>query len=452
MSTPIVGLIMGIIFGASLVLAGLTDPDKIIGTLRLKDFHALRTVIVFVLVGMLGTLLLELAGAANLKIESAAIPALLLGGAFVGIGIGLSGYSPGTGLAALTSGRIDALFTVMGMLFGAHVYVLIYPSIVVPLDKIANFGAVTLPQITGTSAKSWIVPAFIIGAAVLIVTRPGKDTMDEGKAHEQRTVSLAAPSHPAIQTSPVFARSCLVTVRMFCSWKNFLFTIIVLCLLVLQGSFWLVHTGYVGVENNTFENASASANDRTQTNDPEEQIAGDSPETTASKIEVPMKLPWKPHLVAFDINFERIALILKVSNAVLVLASLLYVLVIFFGLTISLAGRFGGLNHICTASYLSLILLLFLLPWRASLGSFASGAIYTPGELANLPAANSGSTLGQALFYLRFMGYWVLAAVILILAQIKSSRWSKTAVRKLKYTVLMNTNTSAENLQESSSF
>jgi hypothetical protein len=30
---------MGFIFGASLVLAGLTDPDKIIGALRLKDFQ-----------------------------------------------------------------------------------------------------------------------------------------------------------------------------------------------------------------------------------------------------------------------------------------------------------------------------------------------------------------------------------------------------------------------------
>ena len=50
MSTPIVGLIMGVIFGASLVLTGLTNPDKIIGALRLKDFYAIRTVAVFLLV------------------------------------------------------------------------------------------------------------------------------------------------------------------------------------------------------------------------------------------------------------------------------------------------------------------------------------------------------------------------------------------------------------------
>jgi hypothetical protein len=71
MSIPIVGLIMGVIFGASLVLTGLTNPDKIIGALRLKDFYAIRTVAVFLLVGMLGTWILDLFGAANFDIKTA---------------------------------------------------------------------------------------------------------------------------------------------------------------------------------------------------------------------------------------------------------------------------------------------------------------------------------------------------------------------------------------------
>ena len=50
MENPIVGLIMGSIFGICLVLSGLTDPDKIIGSLRFKDFHVIRTVVVFLFV------------------------------------------------------------------------------------------------------------------------------------------------------------------------------------------------------------------------------------------------------------------------------------------------------------------------------------------------------------------------------------------------------------------
>ena len=67
MSTGIVGFIVGVLFGAGLLLAGLADPDKIIGTLRLKDFHAMRTIAVFVLVGMLGTWILDIVGSSALS-------------------------------------------------------------------------------------------------------------------------------------------------------------------------------------------------------------------------------------------------------------------------------------------------------------------------------------------------------------------------------------------------
>jgi len=467
MSTPIVGLIMGIIFGASLVLAGLTDPDKIIGSLRLKDFHALRTIVVFVLVGLLGTWLLGFVGAANLKIAPAAIPALLLGGALVGIGIGLSGYCPGTGLAAFASGRIDALFTVLGMLFGAHVYVLIYPAFVVPLEKIANFGPVTLPQITSTSAVSWIVPVCVTGAAVLLVTRPGKGTTDDRGTHDEssvalmakveRNISLAESSRPSTRMSPAFAAGCLDTVRMVCWWKNFLFMVMLLCLLIGQASFWLVKAGYVGVENKPRSVSSLAAGAQSQTNKTAGQIINDPPGAAAAKIEVPVKLPWKTNPVAFDITFERVAQLLRVTNHVLILGSVLYAVAIFFGLTVSLGGRFGGLNHMCAAAYFSLVALVLLLPWQAAWHSIASGAIYTPGELAGLPAAGpSGSgtaiTFGQALIYLRFTGYWVLAMVVLILAQSRSGRWSGITIRKLKDTVLTNHRTQAQNLQESDGF
>ena len=56
------GLAVGAAFGAALVLSGLADPDRIVGTLRLRDLHALRVIAVFVLVGMAGTWILSLGG------------------------------------------------------------------------------------------------------------------------------------------------------------------------------------------------------------------------------------------------------------------------------------------------------------------------------------------------------------------------------------------------------
>ncbi len=168
----ILGLFIGGLFGACLVIAALADPDKIIGTLRLKDFHAMRTIAVFVLVGMFGLWVLETAGQANLSVKPAAIVSVLIGGALLGIGFGMTGYCPGTGLACAASGRIDALISVIGMFAGALVYILIYSHVAVPIEKIANYGKVTLPEITKISRTAWTIPIVIVGALVLFFTRP----------------------------------------------------------------------------------------------------------------------------------------------------------------------------------------------------------------------------------------------------------------------------------------
>jgi len=171
MSTEVTGLIVGMLFGAALFSGGLADPDKIIGTLRLKDFHALRTIAVFVLVGMLGTWILDFVGIANFSVKPAAILSVLIGGALLGIGFGLTGYCPGTGLACAASGRIDALVTVAGMFLGALVFILLYPDIVQPVDVIMNFKKVTFPEITGIARGFWVTPIIVGSILALVLTR-----------------------------------------------------------------------------------------------------------------------------------------------------------------------------------------------------------------------------------------------------------------------------------------
>ena len=170
MSANLTGFIIGALFGAALFLAGLAEPDKIIGTLRLKDLHALKTIAVFVLVGMLGTWILELAAVANFSVKPAAMLSVLIGGALLGIGFGLTGYCPGTGLACAASGRIDALVTVLGMFVGAFVFILIYPVVVVPIESIANFGKPMLPEITGIPRTVWVLGIVGAGTAALVLT------------------------------------------------------------------------------------------------------------------------------------------------------------------------------------------------------------------------------------------------------------------------------------------
>lgn len=166
------GLGVGAAFGAALVLSGLADPDKIIGGLRLRDLHVLRVIAVFVLVGMAGTWLLSLGGWAHYDVKATLLVTVLVGGVILGVGFGMTGYCPGTGLAAAASGHVDAVVTVVGMLFGALAYVLIHPSVAVPLEKAADFGKKTLPDVTGIPAVVWVVVLVGGGAVFLAVTRP----------------------------------------------------------------------------------------------------------------------------------------------------------------------------------------------------------------------------------------------------------------------------------------
>src|SRR4030042_993321 len=52
---------------------------------------------------------------------------------------------------------------------------------------------------------------------------------------------------------------CLEAISVFRGWKNFLFIVVILCLLLLQASFWLVNTGYVATEQVSCDKASAAA-------------------------------------------------------------------------------------------------------------------------------------------------------------------------------------------------
>ena len=169
----VLGFAIGILFGACLVLAGLADPDKIVGTLRLKDFHAMRVFAVFVLVGLLGTTLLEwiAPGSAHTSIKPAAIVSILIGAAIMGVGFGLTGYCPGTGLACAFSGRVDALFAVLGMFGGALLYVFLYPALAAPLDGLLNYGRVTIHGLAGTDMKVWALPICAIGIVALDLCR-----------------------------------------------------------------------------------------------------------------------------------------------------------------------------------------------------------------------------------------------------------------------------------------
>ena len=127
MNRRVVGaLAAGLLFGAGLVVSGMTDPRNVIGFLDFTGAWNPRLVAVMAgAVGVYATLLALLAragggrGARLLPPRNNRIDRpLIAGAALFGIGWGLSGYCPGPAIASLGLGARSAFVFVTAMIVG----------------------------------------------------------------------------------------------------------------------------------------------------------------------------------------------------------------------------------------------------------------------------------------------------------------------------------------------
>ena len=223
-------------------------------------------------------------------------------------------------------------------------------------------------------------------------------------------------------------KDCIKAARVFRRWKNLFFMIMVLCLLLLQSSFWLVRTGQIGIPEGTNNEPSVVSGGDKQAGQTAERISMAPNDSAGEGFATPANGPQSLSILTFDITFELLTSIIRLTNVILVFTSVLYGLTMHFGLGVSFKVRLGGLGHICKALYLSLIIFVLLLPWQIFFGPIALGAIYTPQELVSWCTADISDTFGMVLFYLRFSGYWAFVMLLLIMAQLRSARWTKTVL------------------------
>jgi len=228
---------------------------------------------------------------------------------------------------------------------------------------------------------------------------------------------------------------CLEAIGVFRVWKNFLFILIAICLLLLQISFWLVNTECVKAKNETETAlpATVSAEGVPVITEPDiiEEAAEKAAATEPSEGTEKALLP-QPAESFFGIKINHVNWVIRFCNFVLILAVALYCLTMLFSIKISLIGRLGGINHICRAFFLSLVMLVLLLPWQSFFDSIVVGAIYTPDELVRWCTAESTGIFDAIFHYLRFTGLWALVVLLLILSQLRSSRWTKAILRRLE--------------------
>ena len=102
--------------------------------------------------------------------------ATLLGGACVGIGMGVGGYCPGTSVVATCEGRIDGAFFFGGLLLGTLMFSMVYARITPLLHAMPGPDSQTLVQLFGIPAWAILALLAVVAAGV------GGFTRNVGKA------------------------------------------------------------------------------------------------------------------------------------------------------------------------------------------------------------------------------------------------------------------------------
>ena len=162
------GLFFGILFGILLHRGGVTDYNVIVRQFLFRDFTVLKVMLTAITVGGIGVWLLHGQQLANFHIKPAAMLAVVSGAVLFGIGMVIYGYCPGTGVAAIATGKLDALAGFAGMLTGGMLYALSYDWLAARVIPVGDLGKKRLPDLTGLPEWVWYAGLVAMAATVFL--------------------------------------------------------------------------------------------------------------------------------------------------------------------------------------------------------------------------------------------------------------------------------------------
>ncbi|WP_320110783.1 YeeE/YedE thiosulfate transporter family protein [Draconibacterium orientale] len=127
-----IGFFIGIGFGFALEQAGFSSSRKLAGMFYGYDTTVLKVFFTAAIVALAGSQLLSYFGLLDLNlvyVNPYYLTATLVGGVIMGAGFIMGGFCLGTGISALSIGKIDALFFLIGGLIGAFLFAETFPMI-----------------------------------------------------------------------------------------------------------------------------------------------------------------------------------------------------------------------------------------------------------------------------------------------------------------------------------
>lgn len=145
----VLGLVFGVLFGFLLQKGGVARYEVLMGQFFLTDFTVIKIMLSAIIVGMVGIFGLRALGLVTLHVKPTHYAANIAGGLIFGVGLGLLGYCPGTGIVALGQGNYDAIAGILGLLVGSYVYAETSGYLAATIQTIGNRGRIMLPDVLG---------------------------------------------------------------------------------------------------------------------------------------------------------------------------------------------------------------------------------------------------------------------------------------------------------------
>jgi uncharacterized membrane protein YedE/YeeE len=124
--------LIGTGFGFALEQAGFSSSRKLAGMFYGYDATVVKVFFTAAIVALIGSQIMSYLGLLNLNqvyVNEFYVTAAIVGGVIMGAGFIMGGFCPGTGLCAMSIGKIDAIVFVAGGLAGAFLFAETYPYI-----------------------------------------------------------------------------------------------------------------------------------------------------------------------------------------------------------------------------------------------------------------------------------------------------------------------------------
>ena len=168
----VLGFIFGIVFGFLLQKGGVAKYEVLMGQFLLTDFTVIKVMLTAIVVGMVGIFSMRAMGLVKLHVKPTRYAANITGGLLFGVGLGLLGYCPGTGAAALGQGNYDAIAGIVGLMVGSYVYAETSDYLSATVHKIGNRGRIMLPDLVGMRITIFLVLFVpLLVSALLVLER-----------------------------------------------------------------------------------------------------------------------------------------------------------------------------------------------------------------------------------------------------------------------------------------